>query len=181
MPQPDDQTRERHALTLTRVLKALESGGVDYVICGGVACIMQGVNRVTADLDIAVRLERDNLARLIEVVRDLHLQPRIPEPLESLLDERRREQWIEQKHAQVFTLVSPSEPLQIDVFLKYPIPFDDLRSRANVMVGQDVTLRVSCKDDLITAKRAAGREQDLSDVRDLERLLRDEQQRQARS
>jgi len=177
MPETDARN-EIPGPTLSSALKALSDAGVDFVICGGVACILHGVNRVTADLDLAVRLDHDNLARFVQAARRLQLRPRIPEPLESLLDPHKRQVWIEQKHAQVFTLVSSSGPFQIDIFLTYPIAFDDLKSRANVMVGADVTLHVSSKEDLITAKRAAGREQDQRDIHDLERLLQDERRRQ---
>lgn len=172
-PQPSPSAR---GPSLTDVLKALSSGGVDFVICGGVACILHGVSRVTADLDIAVRMDRKNLERLIDVARELGLKPRIPEPMESLLDERRREEWIETKHAQVFTMVARDNPFQLDVFLRYPVRFDDLKSRSEIMRGDNITLRVSSKEDLIAAKRAAGRELDFRDVADLERLIRHEAQ-----
>jgi hypothetical protein len=169
------------ARTLTGILRALTAGNVDFVVCGGVACIMQGVTRVTADLDIAVSMEDANLRRLVDAARRLGFQPRIPEPLQAIVDPKKRNEWIERKHATVFTLLSPKHPTQLDIFLQYPIAFDDLKSRANVMVGSDVTVRVSSKADLIAAKRVAGREQDERDIRDLERLIRDEQQEQPQS
>jgi predicted nucleotidyltransferase len=163
--------------TLTGVLRALAAGGVDFVVCGGVACILHGVNRTTADVDLAVRLEDSNLRRFVDVVRRLGFQPRIPEPLEALLDARKRREWVEAKHATDYTLVSAHHPIQVDVFLQYPIIYDDLKARANAMTGTDVMIHVSSREDLIAAKRLAGREQDDRDIRDLERIIDDEPRR----
>lgn len=175
MSEPYDNSGPTATRSFADMLRVLVEGGVEFVICGGVACIMHGVSRSTVDVDIAVRMSDENLQRLIDVARRLGMQPRIPEPLDALRDPRRREEWITQKNATVYTLVSPVHPRQIDVFLKYPITFDDLKARANVMVGDDVRLLVSSKPDLIAAKRVADRETDRRDILDLEKLLQDEQ------
>lgn len=92
---------------LTRTLVALLDAEVRFVVCGGVACIMQGVARATHDLDIAVALEAKDLNGVVRVARELGLRPRIPEPLDALLDSDRRRAWVEQKHAVVYTLLAP--------------------------------------------------------------------------
>ena len=38
-------------------LGALSSAGVELVVCGGVACVLQGVARATHDLDLLVALD----------------------------------------------------------------------------------------------------------------------------
>src|SRR5262245_9682202 len=172
-----DRRTDDDSRSLTGVIRALAAANVEFVVCGGVACIMHGVSRTTADVDLAVNMEADNLRRFVDVVRELGFQPRIPEPLESLVDPRKRREWIERKNAMVFTLVLPDHPTQLDVFLQYPIAYADLRSRANEMVGRNVTLYVSSKEDLVAAKRGTGRELDARDISELERLIRDEQGR----
>jgi hypothetical protein len=169
-----DSGPQRDARTVSDVLRVLTEFGVDFVVCGGVACIMHGVNRTTAAIDRALAMNDDNLRRFINAVRTLGMQPRIPEPLDALLDARKRSEWIEKKNALVYTVVSAHHPRQIDVFLEYPIAFDHLKRDANVMQGGDVRVLVSSKAHLIAAKRQAGREQDLRDIHDLEGLLRDE-------
>src|SRR5690349_21364513 len=174
MADASDSHPREQALSLTALLRQLVAGNVEFVVCGGVACVMHGVSRTTADLDIAVSMDIANLQRLIAVAQRLGLQPRIPEPLEALADPQKRREWIEQKNATVFTLVSAAHPIQVDIFLRYPISFDELKSRANAMTGRDVTFLVSSIPDLLTAKRIAGREQDQRDIQDLERIVRDE-------
>ena len=62
---------------------------------------------------------------------------------------------------------------QIDIFLQYPITFDDLKSRADRIVRQDTSFLVSSKDDLIVAKRAVNpmRTQDSRDIEDLQAII----------
>ena len=38
-------------------LGALSAAGVEFVVCGGVACVLQGVARATHDLDLLVTLD----------------------------------------------------------------------------------------------------------------------------
>lgn len=158
---------------LQRFIAALARENVDFVICGGVACILHGVSRVTADVDLALRMESDNLQRFIDAAKSLSLMPRSPEPLEALLDESRRRKWIAEKHAQVFTLVSPESPLQVDVFLQYSIPFDELVRQAVRMQGAGHAFRISSREHLIRAKQAVEpmRRIDQRDVEDLQDLI----------
>ncbi len=46
-------------------ITGLAKAGVDFVICGGVACILQGSNRNSFDLDISVDMNEVNLKKLI--------------------------------------------------------------------------------------------------------------------
>lgn len=70
-------------------------------MCGGVACIMRGVARATHDLNIAVAMETRDLRGIVRMARKPGLRPRVPEPLEALLDADRLRAWVEQNHAVV--------------------------------------------------------------------------------
>lgn len=156
------------------VLESLSEGGVDFVVCGGVAVVLQGVPRMTHDLDLRVDLTDANLARFITVARRLALVPRIPEPIEALADADRRRDWVEHKHAVVYTLATAAGDLSVDVFLVYPIDWQGLRARADLVTMGGHVIPVSSKADLIAAKRAVQppRKVDLRDIEDLEELLR---------
>lgn len=157
-----------------RFLITLARHEVDFVLCGGVACILHGVDRrVTNDVDVCVRMDGDNLARLIASARELDLKPRVPEPLDALLDEQKRRQWVFHKRAQVFTLVSLSGPLQLDVFLEYPIGYDLLRQDADPIFIEGQTIRISSKQHLIEAKSRVHppRRTDLYDITRLQEML----------
>lgn len=157
-----------------RFLLTLARHDVDFVLCGGVAVILHGVDRrVTNDVDACVRMDRDNLTRLIEAARELDLRPRVPEPLDAILDEEKRRQWIFLKQARVFTLVSTKHPMQLDVFLQYPIRYDLLRNEADAFFVEGQTIRVSNKRHLIEAKSQVQppRRTDLYDITRLQELL----------
>ncbi len=159
---------------LTRTLVALSDAGVRFVVCGGVACVLQGVARATHDLDVRVRLTDDDLRALIVACRAVGLTPRIPEPIEAVLDPARRHAWIVEMRAVVYTLLAPDGSFSLDVFLRYPLTFEELDAVADVVVIEGRSVKVSSKAHLIVAKRAVDppRTRDLRDIADLEELLR---------
>jgi hypothetical protein len=68
--------------------------------------------------------------------------------------------------------------VQMDVFLRYPIPFDELATRATTMTVGDIRFKVSSREDLILAKSQVKplRTVDRRDIEDLQKLIeRDEQ------
>jgi hypothetical protein len=157
----------------SQVIRAFVEHDVDFVVCGGVACVLHGVARVTNDIDLAIALTDENLARAVRAVRSLGFTPRIPEPIDALLDPARREVWAREKSAKVYTLVSDRTPLQIDLFLDYPLAFDELKSRADTMTAGNLSFCVSTKEDLIAAKRRVEpmRSIDRRDIEDLQELI----------
>lgn len=62
---------------IKRVLAALESRGVKYVIFGAVALNLHGLARATEDLDIFVAPEETNVDRLKAALRDAFDDPEI--------------------------------------------------------------------------------------------------------
>ena len=50
---------------LIEIIEALNRAKVDYIIAGGVALVLHGVERMTMDLNTAVSLEKDNVKDLL--------------------------------------------------------------------------------------------------------------------
>lgn len=65
-----------HDLIL-RLLAALESEGVQYVIVGGVALNLNGLPRATSDIDLFVNPTADNIRRLRAALNDVFEDPEI--------------------------------------------------------------------------------------------------------
>ncbi|MEO8665265.1 MAG: hypothetical protein ABI462_07200, partial [Ignavibacteria bacterium] len=105
---------------LISLIKALSKANIKYIICGGVACVLHGVERATYDLDISISFEKENLEKLVDITGKYNLVPRIPEPVENLFNEEKRKKWLDEKGALVYTFVSGNSPLQLDIFLSYP-------------------------------------------------------------
>lgn len=155
--------------SLQSIFSALNASGVRYVIGGGLAVVAHGYLRFTADVDLMLSLDTDNLGRAIMVLKSLGYQPRAPVSIEALLDETQREQWIREKNLTVFSLNSPQHPAtEVDIFLVLPIPFDQAYARSEereLLPG--ILARFCSVADLIAMKTKAGRPQDLEDIRQL--------------
>jgi len=42
------------------ILNALSDAGVEFIVGGGMACILHGVERLTMDVDVAVMMQEKN-------------------------------------------------------------------------------------------------------------------------
>lgn len=155
----------------TRVFSALNDAGVDYVVVGGVAVVLQGHARLTVDLDLIVDLAAEPASRAIDVLLGLGFLPRLPVDAHDFADQAVRLQWVRERNLQVFSLYHPDDPLQeVDLFASHPIPFDELAAAADVVDLGGVRVPVAAIPHLVALKRAAGRPRDLEDVDALLRL-----------
>lgn len=153
------------------VFSALEAAGVRYVVVGGLAVVLHGHPRLTADVDIVLDLAPEAARRAMEALAYLGLKARAPVDLRDFSDPRRREAWIAEKGMKVFSLYSPANPLlSLDLFVRDPIPFEELWARSEKIDLGRASVRIASIDDLIEMKRAAGRQRDLSDIEALEAL-----------
>lgn len=156
------------------VFRALDATGARFVVVGGVAVVLQGHARLTADLDLVIDLEPEPCRRAVSALVDLGLHPRAPVQAIQFADPERRRQWTEEKGMEVFSLYDPSNPLlTVDLFARSPIPFGDLWQQADVMRIGEVDVRVASVPHLIAMKRRVGRAQDREDIARLEEILRE--------
>ena len=155
------------------LFRALNASGTRYVVVGGVATVLHGYARLTADVDLILDLEREAAARAMRALVALGLRPRVPVAPEEFADERIRESWVRNKGMQVFSLFMPDDPLlSVDLFAEHLIDFESLFERAEVCDIGDVPVRIASIPDLIHLKRLADRPRDREDVAKLEEILR---------
>ena len=169
---------------LVEILCTLSDHHVDFVVAGGVAMVLHGVERTTLDLDVAVSLEPENLRRFLEAIACLRLVPRAPVPAEIILDQARIADLIREKNALVFTFWSPEEPYrQIDLFLTRENSFDDLVADAYMLEVRARVIRVASRRKLIEMKSRVRpvREKDISDIRALTELETKERQNEGKT
>jgi hypothetical protein len=160
---------------LLKVFAALEQADVRYLVVGGVAVVLHGHLRVTADLDLVVDLTTDNLRRALSVFAALGYRPRAPVPLDQFADKVIRESWIAEKGLTVFSLWSPEAPgTEIDIFVQEPFTFGPTYDRATEVELSGVRVSVLALPDLLALKRAAGRRKDLDDVDALLAIARED-------
>jgi len=64
---------------LRAVFRALGEHGVEYAVFGAVALGLHGLARATADLDLFIRADRDNVERLKRALQSVFADPSIDE------------------------------------------------------------------------------------------------------
>lgn len=159
---------------LKEMLVTLTDAGVEFVVGGGVACVLHGVERVTLDLDIAVEMTASNLDRLVNAVEKLKLQPRVPVSLADIGDPEFVRSMVIEKGALVFSLTDFANPLRhLDIFLSPALSFERLSEGANWLEIGGTKVRVASKELLIKIKNEIKplRPKDLLDVQELSRLI----------
>ena len=155
------------------LFRALNASGTRYVVVGGVATVLYGYARFTADVDLVLDLEHAAAGRAMKALAALGLRPRVPVNLEDFANERLRESWVRDEGMQVFSLFNPDDPLiAVDVFADHPVDFEGLYARAEVRDIQAVPVRIASIPDLIHLKRLADRPHNREDVAELEEILR---------
>jgi len=153
------------------VLAALDAAEVRFVVVGGVAVVLHGHPRMTADLDLVIDLAAESAGRAIAALVGLGMEPRLPVDPHTFADPEIRRAWADERNLTVFTMLDPRDPLlEVDLFAEAPLPFEELWEQATIvrLTGQE--LRIASLDHLIAMKRSAGRPQDLADVAALEAL-----------
>lgn len=136
-----------------RFCECLNRFEVDYVIVGSEAVAFHGSPRYSADFDTFVRATRANLLRVMAAL-EIFGATELARTLEP-------EIWA--KSGATVRLGSP--PLQVDVLLRLTgASYDQVSAGAVAGEYGPVPVRFIGLQELLTNKRAAGREKDLADV-----------------
>jgi len=149
------------------ILCALAEAGVEFIVGGGVACVLHGVERVTMDVDVAVQMQTDNLGKFLSVMERLGLKPRVPIPPKSLLNPETVRVMIEEKNALVFSFLDPDRPFRhVDLFLRDDLSYKTLVDDIEWKELHGVRIRVIGRRRLLAIKEAIQppRAKDLLDI-----------------
>lgn len=151
------------------ILRALSSAGTRFGVAGGFASLAHGVVRVTMDLDLVVDVRDDNLALLWDTLAELGFVPQQPIPRGQAVSAEALLRLAEEKGMRAFSWSHGSQPfLVVDLLVGAPFRWDeDLFEKVPIFGVEVPVLR---KEELIRLKRLAGRDKDLADVRELEKL-----------
>ncbi len=155
------------------IFQILNTAGVRYVVVGGLATVLHGYARLTANVDLAVDLAPEAATKMIRTLVANGFRPQVPVSPEAFADPEVREIWLRDKHMLAFSLVDQANPMRvIDLLLKPDVPFAELLARSEAVALNNTTVRIASIDDLIALKRHAGRPQDLADIAQLEAIRR---------
>ena len=163
--------------SLLEIVNVLNAKGVKYIIAGGVAVVLQGVERLTMDLDAAVSLEKENIEKFLAAMKELKLEPRLPVPADSLLDSEKIRIMCEEKNALVFTFIDPNSPIrQVDFFLSKELSYEALKDDYEEMDLGGTKIKVLTKQKLVELKLRVNpmRDKDMTDIKELQKRILDE-------
>ena len=136
------------------LLRLFNAGRIRYLVIGGFAVIQYAEPRFTADLDLWVGTELRNASAVYEALREFGA------PLSGLTAGDFAEE------GYFYQMGVP--PVRVDVLMGIPgIGFEDAWARRVEVDFDGLLVPFISRDDLITAKRASGRPQDMIDVQSL--------------
>lgn len=133
------------------VFDCLNRNEVRYIVISGVAVVLHGYVRPIYDLDIVIDLAPDEAQRAMRALSASGFVPTLPLPLSAvsvlrMFDQLNRE---------------------IDLFVRYYVPFEEMWSASEMFSVHDSLVRVASLEHLIRVKRINGRPHDLQDIEGL--------------
>jgi len=144
-----------------RLCECLNRFDADFVVVGSEAVAFHGVPRYSLDFDVFVKPTTGNLFRVKAALEIFGVA--------EMADKIDPEIWARTRA----TLRLGEPPLQIDLLLQLSgVEYEPVSRRAISGAYGHVPVRFIGLADLLTNKRAAGREKDLADAKALEEQLR---------
>ena len=134
-------------------LNALNEAEVRYILVGGYSVVLHGYSRTTGDMDLWVERTSENYKRIIKAFQIFGM------PLFDMTESN----FLSHPIWDVFTFGTP--PVAIDIMVKIEgLNFEDVFQKAVYFEDDDLKIRTINRNDLIAAKKIAGRAKDINDL-----------------
>ena len=133
----------------------LNQNEVEYIVVGGYAVIIRGYSRSTGDIDIWVNKTVENFIKLQKVIKAFGL------PIMAI-----KEEDFFSDNFDVFAFGKPPYAIEIMTAVK-GLDFKNTYENATIEQINDTPVRIIHVQNLIEAKKAAGRSKDLNDIENL--------------
>lgn len=144
-------------LRVAQVCAALNAAGANYLVIGGIACILHGYVRATTDVDILVERTKDNVERVLAALANTGY---------GFATEWTADQVLESP----VTIIGDNPAVEI-FQVAWTVKYEQAVSRAWTVEVDGVPVPVIGLDDLIATKRT-GRPLDTADIEALEEIRR---------
>ncbi len=152
--------------TLDTIAPRLQGAGVEFLVIGGWAAIIHGSARVTLDVDVVYRRNRENLERIVATLTPLEPYLRgAPAGLPFRLD------FATLRMGLNFTLTTTLGDIDLLGEVAGGGTYEDLLPHTELRTALGIACRVVTLERLIQLKRAAGRPKDLETIAELQALL----------
>lgn len=154
------------------LFSVLAAAQVRFVVVGGLALLLHGLDRLTADVDLVIDLATEAAKDAIRALTASGYRSMAPVDPLALADPEQRRHWQATRGMQVFSFWdSTNTRPTVDVVLDPVVPFDQLWADARVVQIAGTDVRIASVPHLIRMKEAAGRPQDAADLERLRALL----------
>jgi len=134
--------------TFCDVLEHLNRENARYVVVSGFAVVMHGHKRNIVDLDVVVDPSPQEAQRCMHALALAGFIPSIPLPLQMVSVLR------------LFDRMSR----EVDVFVRYYIPFEELWSNSESVKVGNQTARIAALEHVVQVKQTLSRPHDLADI-----------------
>jgi hypothetical protein len=143
----------------------LATARIRFVLVGGLALVLHGLDRLTAGVDLVIDFSADSAPAAVRALTVAGYRPLAPVDPIALADPAQRREWQTVRNMQVFSFWdSANTRPTVDIMLSPEVPVDELWTAASVMSIGGHEVRVASIEHLIPMKAAAGRPQDLADI-----------------
>src|SRR6266542_1353664 len=103
---------------------ALHRADVPFIIVGGIAVIHHGYGRLTQDVHLVIRLEKETIFQTFAALAAIGYRPALPISAEQFADPALRETWKREKAMKVLRFWSElHRETPIDLFIDEPFDF----------------------------------------------------------
>ncbi|MFZ6023984.1 MAG: hypothetical protein ACOYVG_05965 [Bacteroidota bacterium] len=137
-------------------VSCLNKNEVRYILVGGFAVILHGYLRTTGDMDIWVERTPENYQR----IKQAFLQFGMP------VFDMSEDNFLLHPNWDVFTFGTP--PVAIDLMIKVKgLEFEACFAKSILFEDDDLKIRTIHRNDLLIAKKEAGRAKDMDDMEHL--------------
>lgn len=148
-----------------KLFDTLNNAGIKYLLCGGIAVNLHGIERATSDIDLVLKFDEENLAKFVCIAKKLGLKPKIPVKIDELIAPQKRREWKIYKKMTVFSLYDEKLPFFInDILIDEPFDFLEVYGRRKEIKFSETVIPLVPIDVLIEMKEKTGRLQDEADV-----------------
>ncbi len=135
---------------------ALNNNDVEYILVGGYSVILHGYSRTTGDLDIWAKKDSTNYLKLAKAFKEFKM------PVFDMTEEN----FLNNPGLNVFTFGRPPSSIDIMTDVK-GLDFEKAFHSSTFIEVEKLKVRLIHLNQLIEAKKAAGRYKDLDDIENL--------------
>lgn len=158
---------------ITKISDAFKKSEIDYLIIGGIASVLHGVERATFDLDIAIPANQEVLAKVIGLVKKIGyrtVHDCKTKDFIKAIDDLTPQYILKRKCVHLRDRENKLFPLDL-------VPIDhgvllSMKDDAITLPINKSTIFIASIEQLIKWKQEVGRPKDLQDIAELKKILK---------